>query len=145
MKLTKRQFKKDFPDYAKQLDELQSRIAAAQELFVKLTNAGIPNIWTPSHSLTSCTMGVTLTNLTGFKDDRLVTVLDTVLSFDPEGCRSSDYPNNLNRDYRFDFPGSIIVCVYAYVVADSPTCRKVVVGEQYVEARTEYVFALECD
>jgi hypothetical protein len=145
MKLNKRQIKKRYPEITKQLADLEKRMINANKLHAKLLDLGIPGLWNPSHGLTSCTMGCTLNNLTGFKDERLTDILEKILSLDPTECSTSDYPNSLNRDYRFFFPGSIIVTVFAYVLDNSPTCRRVVVGERYVESRTEYEFALECD
>ena len=79
-------------------------------------------------------------NLESFKDDRLANVLG-YLSETMDNMKSEDWPQSLNRDYRFT-SSTHSVTVSAYVRDDSPTCRKVVVGS---ELRTVEKFEIVCD
>jgi len=68
--------------------------------------------------------------LDGFKDKRLVTLLEKFADWSAE---TRDYTYDApNRDYHFErkYPQGFIVkfSVYAYVKSDSPTCRIVVKG-----------------
>jgi len=79
-------------------------------------------------------------NLESFKDDRLANVLG-YLSETMDNMKSEDWPQSLNRDYRFT-SSTHSVTVSAYVRDDSPTCRKVVVGS---ELRTVEKYEIVCD
>lgn len=83
-----------------------------------------------------------LSNLDGFKDERLEAILWYLSTLD--GSReptSSEYAQSLNRTYRFDF-GGFDVRVDATVRSDSPTCRKVVVSSELVKQDR---YAIQCD
>jgi hypothetical protein len=83
-----------------------------------------------------------MSNLDGFKDERLEAVLWYLSTLDGERePRSSEYAQSLNRTYRFDFKG-FCVRVDATVRSDSPTCRKVVVSSELVK-QDKYV--IQCD
>ena len=98
-----------------------------------------------SINITPSCVFVTYRDLSGFKDLRLEVTLDG-LNFIGEAQSTKDWPSLLNRDYSFDVPfadGSRIhVTVSAYVSEDSPTCRKVKVGEEY---KVVDKFELVCD
>ena len=98
-----------------------------------------------SINITPSCVFVTYRDLSGFKDLRLETTLEG-LTFIGEAQSTKDWPSMLNRDYSFDVPfadGSHIhVMVSAYVSEDSPTCRKVKVGEEY---KVVDKFELVCD
>lgn len=98
-----------------------------------------------SINITPSCVFVTYRDLSGFKDLRLEVTLDG-LNFIGEAQSTKDWPSLLNRDYSFDVPfadGSHIhVMVSAYVNEDSPTCRKVKVGEEY---KVVDKFELVCD
>ena len=79
-------------------------------------------------------------NLESFKADRLANVLG-YLSETMDNMKSEDWPQSLNRDYRFT-SSTHSVTVSAYVRDDSPTCRKVVVGS---ELRTVEKYEIVCD
>ena len=77
----------------------------------------------------------------------LVAVLER-LTERSERESTDDYAEDMNRDFRFSWTDAegiyFSVTVYAYVRSDSPTCRKVVVGEDRVESvRPRY--AILCD
>jgi hypothetical protein len=83
-----------------------------------------------------------LNNLDGFKDERLEAVLWYLSTLDgSREPRSSEYPQSLNRTYRFDFEG-FEVRVDATVRSDSPTCRKVVISSELVK---QDKYAIQCD
>ena len=83
-----------------------------------------------------------LNNLDGFKDERLEAVLWYLSTLDGSRTpRSSEYPQSLNRIYRFDFDG-FEVRVDATVRSDSPTCRKVVISSELVK---QDKYAIQCD
>ena len=85
-------------------------------------------------SVTRGEVFVTYRNLTGFKDLRLETTLEG-LNFISDAVRTEDWASLMNRDYSFKVPfadgSSLRVIVSAYVSEDSPTCRKVQIGEEY--------------
>jgi hypothetical protein len=90
-----------------------------------------------------------LPNLDGFNDRKLTMILDSLLYVDGlEATKTSDYPNSLNRDFRFEFKygpawyEAIVVSIAAYVREDSPTCRKVLVG---TETKTVETYKIVCD
>jgi hypothetical protein len=87
-------------------------------------------------------VSITLDKLEGFKDQRLTHVLYAVMCMaDVEEETSRDYPSIMNREYRFKVGGHRVI-VNAYAKEDSPTCRKVKVGEK-MEVVTQY--AIQCD
>jgi hypothetical protein len=88
--------------------------------------------------------GISMRDLDGFKDNRLVEMLERIVALDPAKMRSSEYANYNEIDYHFEFD-NVSISVFAYVKEDSPTCRKVVTGERYVAGHTEYDFKMECD
>jgi len=90
-------------------------------------------------------VNVTYYDLEGFKDLRLLTTLEG-LSFIGEIDRTREFAQSMNRDYHFTVPfadgTTLNVGVYAYVKEDSPTCRKVFVGQE-VKAVDKY--EIVCD
>jgi len=90
-------------------------------------------------------VSVTYYDLEGFKDLRLETTLEG-LNFIGEIERTREYASVMNRDYIFRVPfadgTSMSVTVCAYVKEDSPTCRKIVVGQ---EIQTVDKYEIVCD
>jgi hypothetical protein len=83
-----------------------------------------------------------LGNLDGFKDERLESILWYLSTLDGgREPRSCEYPQSLNRSYRFDFK-DFTVRVDATVRSDSPTCRKIVVSSELVK---QDKYAIQCD
>jgi hypothetical protein len=74
------------------------------------------------------TINVCTEDLDGFKDERLEKLLAHYVNDEYE-TKTADWPESLNRDFRFTkrltptFTLTVLIC--AYVKADSPTCRKV--------------------
>ena len=92
------------------------------------------------------TVMVDLRQLDGFKDTRLVQVLDKLTAMTDE-VSTYDYPAQVNRDYTFHIgerytDSHIGVRVSAYVKEDSPTCKKVVIGTEMIEQLT---YEIVCD
>ena len=54
---------------------------------------------------------------------------------------TNDYASSLNRTYHFQYE-KLRVTLDVYVKADSPTCRKVVIGE---ETKVIPTYAIQCD
>jgi len=79
---------------------------------------------------------------TGFKDDDLMIVMSYLMGigFEDKG-KGYEYAEALNREYEFA-RADMIVRLDVYVRSDSPTCRKVVVGE---ETKTYKTYKIECD
>jgi hypothetical protein len=83
-----------------------------------------------------------LHNLDGFKDERLEAVLWYLSTLDgSREPKSTEYPQSLNRVYRFEFDG-FDVRVDAVVRSDSPVCRKVVISSELVK---QDKYAIQCD
>lgn len=101
---------------------------------------------------------VNMTQLDGFKAPRLV----RALAHFADGWRAStnDYPEGLNRDFRFvqplEWPADLLakfpdlyphaeltVSICAYARSDSPTCRKVEVGRKRVVS-VQKQYRIEC-
>lgn len=81
---------------------------------------------------------VTMTELDGFKDARLVDAIDRLMLCADWETETQDWAASLNRDFKFSTTttrddGKRIwnhVTIAAYARSDSPTCRKVVVGQE---------------
>ena len=90
-------------------------------------------------------INVTYYDLEGFKDLRLQTTLEG-LNFIGDIERTKEYASVMNRDYHFKVPFAdgmnLSVSVCAYVKEDSPTCRKVVIGQ---EIQTIDKYEIVCD
>ena len=83
-------------------------------------------------------------HLGSFKDPRLVALLDRIVQLDPAKSETNDFPDYLNREYRFKLDNGMRVVVNSHVKSDSPTCRKVL---QHVETRVieHRTYKMECD
>jgi hypothetical protein len=79
---------------------------------------------------------------TGFKDDGLMVAMAYLMGvgFDDKG-KGYESAESLNREYEFSRE-DINVKFDVYVRSDSPTCRKVVIGE---ETLTMKKYKIECD
>jgi len=134
-------------DAARAITVARRRLADNRALLRKIAQACSP-IEVSLTALYGVRVSATLDDLEGFKDERLQAVLARLVDLGPEGEKTADYPDYLNRDYTFTFAGAsgetITVCVVAYVTGDSPTCRKVLksVSTRVVEDKT---YELVCD
>lgn len=80
-------------------------------------------------------ISVAMYGLDSLKDHRLMGPMENILDIaDIEWkCSTEDYPASINRDYRLEGAKGdrrYIVNFQAYVKSDSPTCRKVKVGQE---------------
>lgn len=83
--------------------------------------------------------------LDGLKDPALEGLMVPFINADKTTCQ--DYPQYMNRDYRFEFNldgGRVLVMLSAYVKAENPTCRKILVERKTV-TKVEEVYKLACD
>jgi hypothetical protein len=85
-------------------------------------------------------INVYMRDLTGFKDERLTGLLSMLADIGITE-RTSDCAEILNRAYRFRVD-DMNVRIDAYVMDESPTCRKVQIGE---EIRVVPKYQIECD
>ena len=78
----------------------------------------------------------------GFKDDSIAMLMAHLMTigFDTAG-KGYEYAESLNREFNFT-RNDIDVNLDVYVRSDSPTCRKVVIGEEQVTVKK---YAIECD
>ena len=79
---------------------------------------------------------------TGFKDDSVAMAMSYVMGIGFE-AKGNTYENAeyLHREYRFERP-DMAVCFEVRVKSDSPTCRKVKVGEETLKISK---YEIECD
>jgi hypothetical protein len=93
-------------------------------------------------------LAITVTRLSGFKDERLAALMSAILDLGFEPTRSNNYSSGecLNIDYSFRIQHSktqsVGLTIYAYVRSDSETCRLVPDGEETI---VKPKFRLECD
>jgi hypothetical protein len=79
----------------------------------------------------------------GFKCDEVAARLWALENWKPITKQSvSEYPSAINRTFHYRYEDGTTVAFDVYVKNDSPTCRKVVIGER-AEIIKEY--ALQCD
>lgn len=87
------------------------------------------------------TIRVTISDLPGFKDGRLADVMSMLMEYGFTESRTFDYAEYLNREYYFE-RGDLNIEINAFVTSDSPTCRRIAVGEK-ITTQTQY--EIECD
>ena len=76
----------------------------------------------------------------GFTDPLVVSALE-FLTQEFNECSTQDYPSSLGRSYQFERPDMRVELV-VYVKGDSPTCRRVEVGE---ETQTVKKYKIVCE
>lgn len=85
---------------------------------------------------------VSVWNADSFKDERVLSALSFLNGeFDADG--TVDYASVLNREYRFS-NDRFSVALDVSVRSDSPTCRKVKIGEE-LRTYTDTKYRIECD
>lgn len=88
-------------------------------------------------------MNVMLWNAPGFKDERIVAALELLTGMSEESPRTSENAEFKSRSYNFSLPQfKLRVSLSVYVGDDSPTCRRVEVGEETV---TRKKYQIVCD
>jgi hypothetical protein len=91
-------------------------------------------------------ISATMRGLNGFKDARLMALLERYVHADD--AKTSDWAESLNRDFEFTFKlpdgHAIKVTLVTYVRSDSETCRKVLkeVKTRVIEDKT---YEMVCD
>jgi hypothetical protein len=94
----------------------------------------------------SCLWGVPelrvrVSNVDGFKNEQVMAMFETMTDMGFESRKTHEYPEWLERNYpfkRIDVTVAFDICVKS----DSPTCRKVAIGEETV---TQTKYAIQCD
>jgi hypothetical protein len=131
--------------FVEKANELYSKIMENTPKMVDLVwkiNKRFPGKFsTPSLTGPRYTAYLSLYGLEGFKCEELTEVLEFLISLDPKGTSSNEYPGSFNIDYHFDFE-YLKLSVFAHVKQDSQNCRRVVVGEETI---TQYKYELVCD
>ena len=89
------------------------------------------------------TMRLYMYDVEGFKCDEVTARLWALENWKTITKQSvAEYPSALNRTFHYRYEDGITISFDVYVKNDSPTCRKVVIGER-AEIIKEY--ALQCD
>ena len=94
---------------------------------------------------------LSISNLEGFKSERLKHVLSAFNDFDPTYMSTHDNATYMVRSYTFNYEmsfkdgtlGYITVTVEAKVKRDSVTCERVIVG--MTESKPQPIYKLVCD
>jgi hypothetical protein len=89
----------------------------------------------------SPTLRITVSGVPGFKDNRLASVLSMLMDQGFTESRTFESAEYLNREYSFT-RGDLDVEVNVYVASDSPTCRRIPVGEKTI---TQVQYEIQCD
>jgi hypothetical protein len=76
------------------------------------------------------TFYMSINNTEGFTDPHVVSALE-FLTREFSDCSTQDYASSLGRSYQFERPDMRVELV-VYVKGDSPTCKRVEVGEETV-------------
>lgn len=84
---------------------------------------------------------VSVRNADGFKDDSLAMAMTYLMTVGFEIKRTHEYAECLNRDYTFD-RADMQLDLSVYVKEDSPTCRKIAIGEETIR---QVKYKIECD
>jgi 23S rRNA G2069 N7-methylase RlmK/C1962 C5-methylase RlmI len=80
--------------------------------------------------------------LESFKCDRVTSMLAVLETWKPIVQQEvRDYPSSINRAYTYKYEG-MRVSLDVYVKSDSPTCRKVEIGEKVV---VDKIYEIQCD
>jgi hypothetical protein len=90
--------------------------------------------------------------LEGLKDEKLASLLNSVIHHEPETTSNSDYATSYTREYRFSWTDKTVdssaivrVTVTANFKEDSETCRRVITGYHAPNLEPTPIYALRCD
>lgn len=86
------------------------------------------------------TFYMSINDVEGFTDPAVMSALEFLTNEFVEGS-TQDYPSTMGRSYQFERPDMRVELV-VYVKSDSPTCRRVEVGQ---ETQTVKKYKLVCD
>ena len=123
---------------AKQLEEQRMLIRAKySEAFKDLSEEEASTLFITHHD--TPTIHLTLHELEGFKDPKLVDMLSFFLQF-TDKVDEKEWAQFMNKDYTVEL-GDVRISISAYVRDGSPTCRKVATGTRLEEVTT---YRIEC-
>jgi len=84
---------------------------------------------------------VYMRELDSFKDERLLSILNTAIETISDSVREKDYAQYDHKEYYIN-TDDVNLCITAYVKEDSPTCKKIMTGMEVKEVPT-YKFVCE--
>jgi hypothetical protein len=84
---------------------------------------------------------VYMRELDSFKDERLLSILNTAMETISDSVREKDYAQYDHKEYYIN-TDDVNLCITAYVKEDSPTCKKIMTGMEVKEVPT-YKFVCE--
>jgi len=124
---------------AKQLEEQRMMIRAKySEAFKDLTAEEASTLFITNTGYHP-TIHLTLHDLEGFKDPKLVAMLGFFLQF-TDKVEEKEWAQFMNKDYTVQLD-DVRISISAYVRDGSPTCRKVATGTRLEEVTT---YKIEC-
>ena len=123
---------------AKQLEEQRMKIRAKySEAFKDLSEEEASTLFITNND--TPTIHLTLHELEGFKDPKLVDMLSFFLQF-TDKVDEKEWAQFMNKDYTVQLD-DVRISISAYVRDGSPTCRKVATGTRLEEVTT---YRIEC-
>jgi hypothetical protein len=84
---------------------------------------------------------VYMRELDSFKDERLLSILNTAMETISDKVKEQDYAQYDHKEYYIN-TDDVNLCITAYVKEDSPTCKKIMTGMEVKEVPT-YKFVCE--
>lgn len=84
---------------------------------------------------------VYMRELDSFKDERLLSILNTAMETISDKVKEQDYAQYDHKEYYIN-TDDVNLCITAYVKEDSPTCKKIMTGMEIKEVPT-YKFVCE--
>lgn len=102
-------------------------------IFSGMPSNGDSNFYSMSMHGTSGILRVVMMDLDSFRDTRLTTLLERLLTL-TDNIQETEYADYLNKDYEIQLD-DLRVSIAAYVKRDSETCRKVEIGTEIKEVK----------
>jgi len=128
--------------YAKRIKAMHTLKGVYREIFKCFPDLG-------EVSITQGNIYCYLSDLTGFNDPTLTTILSNLMDIDGMNATDTrDYANTLNRDFRFEYKYGetwdehIRIVISVYISEDSPTCRRELISTEYQKVEK---YRLVCD
>lgn len=95
---------------------------------------------------------LTIKDLTGLKDERLVSLLTHFVNSNPTRESTNDYPATFSRQFRFVWDGridetgtSLNIVITASFQEDSETCKRVIVGYKEPSTEPTPIYEIRCE
>jgi hypothetical protein len=101
----------------------------------------------------STSIYLTMKNLTGLKDERLASMLESLVYSEPDTSSTGDSPSSFSRQYTFRWYGeedesynhaTLTISVTASFSEDSETCKRVIVGYREPDKEPTPIYELKC-